>query len=96
MLILADLFRFVNTFFVSLHPLFVIVSLVTHGDFLLPDLLPEFSVYVHLHSSLPLTLLLEDPAHVVEETSGRQHDRGRFQAVPAAQEELSVAVALSG
>ena len=39
---------------------------------------------------------MEDSAHVVEETGGGQHDGGRFQVVPAVQEKLGMAVALSG
>ena len=76
---------------------FVIIRFVPQGNFLLSDFCHELPVGLNAAwNSERWCLFLEDPAHVVEETSDRQHDRGRFQAVPAAQKELSVAVALSG
>lgn len=76
---------------------FMIIRFVPHGDFLLSDFCHEFSVNLDAAwNSGRRCLLLEDPAHVVEEMSGRQHNRGRFQAVPTAKKKLSVAVALGG
>ena len=76
---------------------FVIIRFVPHGDFLLSDFCHEFSVNLDAaRDKGRRCLLLKYSAHVVKKAGGRQHNRGRFQAVPAAQEELSVAVALSG
>ena len=76
---------------------FVIIRFVPQGDFLFSDFCHELPVNLDITWNRGRRcLLLEDPAHVVEQASDRQHERGRFQAVPAAQEELSVAVALSG
>ena len=41
-------------------------------------------------------VILKDPAHVVEQAGGRQHDGGRTEVVLPFQEELSVLVFLGG
>ena len=75
----------------------MIVRLMTHGDFLFPDSCHELPVNLDApRNRRGRSLLLEDPAHVVEETGGGQHDRGWLQAVPAVQEELSASITLSG
>ena len=75
----------------------VIVRFMPQGNFLLSDFCHELPVGLNAAwNSKRWCLLLEDPAHVVEQASDRQHDRGRFQAVPTAKKKLSVAVALSG
>ena len=77
--------------------LLVIVRLMTHGDFLFSDSCHELPV--NLDAAVDggrRCLVLEDPAHMVEETGGGQHDRGWLQTVPAVQEELSVSITLSG
>ena len=75
----------------------MVIWLVPHGDFLLPDFDSQFSIYLLSHRSLRrYGIVLEYFAHVVEQMRDRQHDRGRLQAVPAVQEELSVLVSLCG
>ena len=75
----------------------MIVRLVAHGDFLFSELYQPFSVDPDsARNSRDWHLLLEDTAHVMEQSAHGQHDRGRLQAVPAVQEKLSVLVTLSG
>ena len=75
----------------------MIVWFVTSGDFLLPDFGHEFSVNLDAAGNgRGWCLVLEYPTHMVEEPSGGQHDRGRFQTVPAVQEKLSVPITLGG
>ena len=48
--------------------LLMIIRLVAHSDFLLPDLPLELAVHRHAHPTYRLrALLLEDAAHVVEQ-----------------------------
>ena len=77
--------------------LLVVIRFVARCDFLFPDSCHELPV--NLDAAVDgrrRCLVLEDPAHVVEETCGGQHDRGGLQTVPAVQKELSVTVALGG
>lgn len=77
--------------------LLVVIRFVARCDFLFPDPCHELSV--NLDAAVDgrgRCLILDDPAHVVEETCGGQHDRGWLQTVPAIQEELSVSITLSG
>ena len=68
-----------------------------HGDFLFPDSCHELTVNLDAAGDgRGWCLVLEYPAHMVEEPSGGQHDRGRFQTVPAVQEELSIRIPLAG
>lgn len=68
---------------------------MTHGDFLFPDSCHELPVNLDAAGNgWRRCLLLEDPAHVMEEPGGSQHDRGWLQAFPTIQKELSVVVAL--
>ena len=72
----------------------MIVSFVAHGDFLLPNLLPELSVHVHPHSSLSLALFLENPAHVVEEPNHALGGSGTAEFVDVVKEPLGILVSL--
>ena len=75
----------------------VIVRLMSPSYFLLHDPCPELPV--DLDAAMDRRrrcLVLEYPAHVVEEAGGSQHDRWRLQVIPAVQEELSVVIALGG
>ena len=75
----------------------MIVRLVAHGDFLFSELYQPLSVDLDsARNSREWHLLLEDTAHVMEQSAHGQDDRGRFQVIPAVQEELCVFVALSG
>ena len=42
------------------------------------------------------SVVLKDPAHVLEQLSDRQHDRGRAKIVLLLQEELSIWISLGG
>ena len=75
----------------------MVIRLVAHRNFLLLDLSPEFSI--HLLASRDSgrhRVILEDPAHVVEQLSDRQHHRGRAEIVSLLQEELSIRIPLGG
>ena len=75
----------------------MVIWLVPHGDFLLPDFDSQFSIYLLSHRSLRrYGVVLEYLAHVMEQMSDRQHDRRWFQIIPAIQKELSVLVSLCG
>lgn len=77
--------------------LLVVVRFVARCDFLFPDSCHELSV--NLDAAVDGRrgcLLLEGPAHVVEEACGGQHDRRWLQTTPMVWEELSVVVALGG
>ena len=41
-------------------------------------------------------VILKDPAHVVEQAGGRQHDGGRTEVILVFQEELCILVSLGG
>ena len=73
----------------------MIICLVPHSNLLLSDFEPQLSI--NLLSCWGLRrnrVILEKFTYVVEQLSDRQHDRGRFQVIPAIQEELSVLVSL--
>ncbi len=75
----------------------MIVRLMTRSDFLFPDFCHELPVNMDTAGGgWGRRLLLEYPAHVIEEPGGSQHDRGWLQTIPAVQEELSVSIALGG
>ena len=75
----------------------MIVRLVTHSDFLFSELRQPLSVDLDpARDSRDRYLLLEDVAHMVEQSAHGQHDRGRFQVIPAVQKKLSVLVSLCG
>lgn len=70
---------------------------MAHGDFLFPDFCHELSINLDAAGNVRnWGALMEGPAHVVKEAGGDQHDGGWFQVVPAVQEKLGMAVALSG
>ena len=74
----------------------MIVRFVTSGNFLFPDFCHELTVNLDAAGNgRRWCLVLEYPTHVMEEPGGGQHDRGRFQTVPAVQEKLSIFIALS-
>ena len=73
----------------------MVIRLVTHSDLLLLDLPPEFSIHLLAHwDGGRHRVVLEDPAHVVEQLSDRQHHRGRAEMVSLFQEELSILISL--
>lgn len=73
----------------------MIIRLVASGDFHFSKLRQPFAVNLDAAGNGGgWSLLSEDMAHVVEEPSSGQHDRGLLQAVPAIQEKLSIFVAL--
>ena len=74
----------------------VVIRLVAQGYFLLLDFSSEFSVDMETGAGLGQGVILKDPAHVVEQASGRQHDGGRTEVTLPFQEELSVLVPLGG
>ena len=75
----------------------MIIRLVAHGDLLLLDLPPEFSIHLLAYwDGGRHGVVLKDPAHVVEQLSDRQHDRGRAKIVLLLQEELSIWISLGG
>ena len=75
----------------------MVIRLVAHGDLLLLDLPPEFSIYLLAYWDGGRNgVVLKDPAHVVEQLSNRQHHRGRAEIVSLLQEELSIRISLGG
>ena len=81
----------------ALGLLLVVIRLVTHSDLLLSELRQPLSVDLDsAGDGERWYLVLKNMAHVMKQSSERQHDRGRLQTVPAVQEKLSVFVALSG
>ena len=67
--------------------LLVVVRLMTHGDLLLLDFSSEFSVDMKAGAGVVQGVVLKDPAHVVEQAGGRQHDGGRMEGVLPFEEE---------
>ena len=75
----------------------MVVRLVAHGDLLLLDLPPEFSIHLLARRDNERHgVVLEDPAHVIEQPGDRQHHRGRSEIVSLLQEELSILISLGG
>ena len=76
----------------------MVVRLVAHGDLLLSDPGPQFSVYRRQsHRGLGRDgVLAEGLGQMVEQAGGGKHHVGLGQVVPAVQEELGVGVALVG
>ena len=60
---------------------------MTHGDLLLLDFSSEFSVDMKAGAGVVQGVVLKDPAHVVEQAGGRQHDGGRMEGVLPFEEE---------
>ena len=90
------LFIAVPQFLKGLHPthdhsalglLLLVVRLMTHGDLLLLDFSSEFSVDMKAGAGVGQGVVLKDPAHVVEQAGGRQHDGGRMEGVLPFEEE---------
>ena len=75
--------------------LLVVVRLMTHGDLLLLDFSSKFAVDMEASARSGQRAILKDPAHVVEQAGGRQHDGGRMEAVLVLQKELRVLVSLA-
>ena len=65
----------------ALGLLLLVVRLMTHGDLLLLDFSSEFSVDMKAGAGVVQGVVLKDPAHVVEQAGGRQHDGGRMEGV---------------
>ena len=73
----------------------VVIRLVAHRNLLLLDLPPEFSIHLLAHwDGGRHRVGLEDPAHVVEQLSDRQHHRGWVEIVSLRQKELSILISL--
>ena len=73
----------------------MVIRLVAHRNLLLLDLPPEFSVHLLARRDGGRhRVVLEDPAHVVEQLSDRQYHRGRAEIVSLLQEELSIKLPL--
>lgn len=73
----------------------MVVRLVTHSVLLFLDLPPEFSVHLLARRDGGRhRVVLEDPAHVVEQLGDRQHHRGRAKIVSLLQKELSILISL--
>ena len=76
--------------------LLMVIRFVAHSDFLCLDFSSQFAAHLQAGAGLGQRVILEDPAHVVEQAGGRQHDGGRTEVVLPFQEELSVLVPLGG
>ena len=74
----------------------MVIRLVAQGDFLLLDSPSEFAVHMETGAGLWQGVVLKDPAHVVEQAGGRQHDGGRTEVILVFQEELCILVSLGG
>lgn len=73
----------------------MVIRLVAHRNLLLLDLPPEFSIHLLARRDVGRhRVVLEDPAHVVEQLGDRQHYRGRVEIVPLLQKELSILISL--
>lgn len=72
--------------------LLVVIRLVAQSDFLLLDFSPEFSVDMKAGARSGQRVVLKEPAHVVEQAGGRQHNGGRTKGVLSLQKELGVLV----
>ena len=67
--------------------LLMVIRFVAHSDFLFLNLSPKFAVYLEAGAGSRQGVILEDPAHVVEQAGGRQHDGGRMEGVLPFEEE---------
>ena len=77
--------------------LLMIVLFVAMDETLLPQLLTALAVDVgEPRAALRQGVVLEDPAHVVEQAGNCQHDRGRSNIIVPLQKELGVLISLSG
>ena len=65
----------------------MVVRLVAHRDLLLLNFSPQFAVYLEAGFGSGQRVILDDPAHVVEQAGGRQHDGGRMEGVLPFEEE---------
>ena len=74
----------------------MVIRFVAHSDFLFLNLSPKFAVYLEAGAGSRQGVILEDPAHVVEQAGDRQHDGGWTEATLPLQEELCVLVSLGG
>ena len=74
----------------------MVIRLVAHSNLLLLDLPPEFPIHLLARwDSGRHRVVLEDPAHVVEQLGDRQHHRGRAEMVSLLQKELSILISLN-
>ena len=75
----------------------MVIRLVAHSDLLLLDLPPEFSIHLPARRDGGRHgIVLEDPAHVVQQAGDCQHDGWRMEVTLTFQEEQSVLVPLNG
>ena len=74
----------------------MVIRFVAHSDFLFLNFSPELAVDMDASARSGQRAILEDPAHVVEQAGGRQHNGGRTEVTLPFQEELSVLVSLGG
>ena len=75
----------------------MVIRLVAHRNLLLLDLPPELSIHLLARRDGGWHgVVLEDPAHVIEQPGDRQHHRGRVEIVSLLQEELSILISLGG
>ena len=73
----------------------MIIRLVAHGDFLLTDLLEQFAIHsLTARRAGRNGVVLKDPAHVVEQFSGREEYIRAAVIIDVIQEELGVLISL--
>ena len=73
----------------------MVIRLVAHGDLLLADLLEQFTVRsVAARRAGRNGVALKDPAHVVEQSGGRQEHIGLVGIVEVVHKELCILVSL--
>ena len=65
----------------------MVVRLMAHGDLLLLDFSSKFAVDMEASARSGQRAILKDPAHMVEQAGGRQHDGGRMEGVLPFEEE---------
>ena len=74
----------------------MVIRFVAHSEFLCLDFSSQFAVHLQAGAGSGQRVILEDPAHVVEQVSDRQHNRGWTEVILPFQEELRVLVPLGG
>lgn len=73
----------------------MVVSLMTHGHTFLLQLSPKLLVHLHSRrSGLWKRVVLEDAAHVMEQSGGREHHRGCIQVILPVYKELRIVMPL--
>ena len=67
--------------------LLMVIRFVAHSEFLCLDFSSQFAVHLQAGTGMGQGVILKDPAHVVEQAGGRQHDGGRMEGVLPFEEE---------